>query len=496
MQVLFFLTVLLLFGVGLVIAQTDRQDVMANWDLRRCDLGVILASNLYKPSDDSRSSTKFATDNLKFCTNKIIQEVFTVALNPYLSFVGQQFDLMKVVGGVMVSVKAQIGQFFRSFSRILGGIYERFIAVGFNFRKTFVMFLTAMNRAFGIATSTLFMGMSMIKGIENFYNAVINIVMIVIAVLAAVVIILFLAFFPVIPFVLTTISVLVAGAAAGVASAGGADGFKGVFCFSPNTLIQTMRGLVEIKDIQLGDILADGGKVEGILNVNGSGTDIYNLRGVRVSGDHLVFYEPLAKWILVKEHPEAHKEIKQEPLLVCLNTSTREVPIQGIRFRDWEEIPVNNTDMQKAWNELIANMLGSNTTTEADQYPVLSGAWFVQTPEGKVALRDIQMGTKVLDIDGSFTKVLGIYEGLETTAENSDSFWYTDSIWWKSEGTSWAQKTETKPQKPYRQRGFHLVTGSGTFKIFSYEGEHGVRDFTEVGQARIAETYEWMKGRL
>jgi hypothetical protein len=40
------------------------------------------------------------------------------------------------------------------------------------------------------------------------------------------------------------------------------------------------------------------------------------------------------------------------------------------------------------------------------------------------------------------------------------------------------------------------VTGSGTFRIYNDKGEYTVRDFTEVGQARIAETYEWMKARL
>jgi hypothetical protein len=256
-----------------------------------------------------------------------------------------------------------------------------------------------------------------------------------------------------------------------------------------------MRGLIKIKDLKLDDILSDGGKVEGILEVNGTGTDIYTLKGVHVSGDHLVFYEPLNKWILVKEHPEAHKEIKQEPILICLNTSSREIPIQGIRFRDWEEIPTERPDIQKGWNELVANLLGSQSVTEAEDYPLFSGAWFVQTPDGKVALRDVQIGEKIQDIDNKWTKVLGIYQGLETASESQTAFWTTDSIWWKTD-SSWAQKNVSATKKPYKQKGYHLVTGSGSFTIFSDTAEEGVRDFTEVGQARIAETYEWMKQRL
>jgi hypothetical protein len=489
MYPLFFITVLLLFGVGLVFAQTDRQEVMAHWDKRRCDLTVILASNLYKPVNDPRSSTKFATENLKFCTNKIIEEVFTVALNPFLALVGEQLKFTKTLQEVMANIKGMIAKFFSSFSKILGGIYQRFIAIGFNFRKTFIMFMTAMNRAFGIAIASVFSGMSVLITIQNLVDAVIKIILIVMGILMGLVLILFLAFFPVIPVILTTISVMVAGTAA-FAAAGAAGGMKGVFCFAPKTQIQTVRGTIPIDEVKLGDILSDGGKVEGILQANGTGTTIYSLEGIFVSGDHLVYYEPLAKWILVKEHPNAKKQIKQEPLLICLNTSTREIPIQGLRFRDWEELP---DELQTAWNALVADMIGSESKTSVDQYPLFSGAWFVQTPSGKVALHDIQMGTKVLDIDDSWTRVCGIYLGTEEV-NATNPFWHTDSIWWNQKN-SWTQIPQQE-KRIHSQKGFHLVTGSGTFRIFSLSEEKGVRDFTEVGQARIAETYDWMKQRL
>jgi hypothetical protein len=359
------------------------------------------------------------------------------------------------------------------------------------------MFLTAMNRAFGIAIGSLYSGISVLISIQNLVDAVIKIVLIVLGILAGLVVILFLAFFPGVPVIFTTIAVMVAGAAAGFAAAGGEGPLKSVFCFTPSTPIETMRGLVTIDKVQLGDKLKDGGTVEGILEVNGSNTEIFNLGGIRVSGDHLVFYEPLAKWILVKEHPEAKKEIKQEPILICLNTSTREIPIGKFRFRDWEEIPPENHEIQQAWNELVGTMLGASEKSSAEDYPLFSGAWLVQTPEGKVALRDITLGAKILDIDESWTRVIGIYNGTEEIPIGPESFWFTDSIWWKKENR-WAQIQKSNHDKDikYGKKGFHLVTGSGTFKVFTLTEEKSVRDFTEVGQARIAETYEWMKARL
>lgn len=491
MEILFFLTLGLVLGLGYVFAQTDRQEVMANWDKRRCDPFVLFASNLYKPSTDPRSSTKFAIENFQFCTNTFIQQVFTVAINPFLTLVREQLGAVNLIQESIASVKVIIGNFYRSFSKILDGLYNRFIGIAFQFRKIFVLFLTAMKRAFGIAIATVYSGMSMLVGVQNLYDAVIKVVLIVIGILAGLVIILFLAFFPVIPIILTTVSVLVAG------GVGAAAGFSGVFCFAPTTPIETNRGSVRIDEVQLGDTLKDGGRVEGILRVNGSGTSIYSLRGVRVSGDHLVYNEKLQSWILVKEHPEARLEIKQEPLLICLNTSTREIPIEGLRFRDWEEIPPGDEDIQKAWNELIAEMLGSDSANTSDDYAMLSGAWKVETPAELIALRDVQIGMKVKDIDGNWTKVLGIYTGEEEIVSDQGPFWSSKTIWWRK-SNSWMQSPDESQVEmlAHKRKGFHLITDSGSFCIWSEECKFGVRDFTEVGQSRIAETYEWMKKRL
>lgn len=192
----------------------------------------------------------------------------------------------------------------------------------------------------------------------------------------------------------------------------------------------------------------------------------------------------------MKEHPDAILQSKQEPRLICLNTSTRTIPIGGYTFRDWEEL---TPDLQTEWNALIASMLGSTSVTDADEYPILSGAWFLKTSEGQIHLRDVQIGMKIHDLAGKLTKVLGIYEG-EAVPLTVERFWHTDSIWWKNE-SSWMQKAGN-PTTPFKRKGFHLVTDSGTFMIFDETQGYGVRDFTEVGSERIAETYEWMKRRL
>ncbi len=483
MMPFFLLTFGFLFGLGIMFASVDRQDVIANWDKRRCDVPVLIGGALYKPTSDTRSSLEFASDNFKFCMDKVVKEVFTTALNPILALFKQQIDFAIVIKEIQNGIQAMLANFFRGFSKILDGVFQRFMSVGFEFRRIFIEALQAMERAFGVAISTVFLGISTIVGIDNGVKFVIKVVIIILGILAGLMILLFFILLPVLPIIMTTIAVLVAG---GVGAAGG---FSGTFCFAPGTKLATQRGSIRIEKVALGDTLCDGGVIEGILRVNGSQTDLYELEDTIVSGDHLVYYETLQKWILVKEHPQAIAVLKREPLLYCLNTSTRVIPIGTYKFRDWEEL---TPDLQCDWNRLVANMLQGQAQETAEDYPLLSGAWFVQTPEGRVNLRDVHLGTKILDETNTYTKVLGIYEGLEQ-ASSVDTFWSTDSIWWK-QGT-WKQEPVVS-KLPYKKYGFHLITDSGTFKIFKPGKETCVRDFTEVGCSRISETYEWMKRRL
>jgi hypothetical protein len=480
----FILTVGFLFGLGILFASTDRQDVIANWEKRRCAVPVIIGGAWYKPASDPRSSLEFASENFKFCMEQVVRETFTSVLNPILALFKQQIDFAIVVKQIQNGIQEMLGNFFRTFSKLLDGVFQRFMSVGFEFRRIFGEALQAMERAFGIAITTVYLGISTIVGIDNSVNFVIKVVMIILGILAGLMILLFFILLPVLPIIMTTIAVLVAG---GVGAAGG---FSGTFCFAPGTKLATQRGSLRIEKVALGDTLSDGGVVEGILRVNGSQTDLYQLEDTIVSGDHLVYYETLRKWILVKEHPQARPVLKREPVLYCLNTSTRIIPIGTYTFRDWEELTPN---LQKDWNLLVCDMLKGRTSGDAEDYPLLSGAWFVQTPDGRMNLRDIHLGAKVLDDTGAFTKVLGIYEGTEH-ADSVDTFWSTDSIWWKQKGI-WTQNSATA-KLPYKKYGFHLITDSGTFTIFKPGTECAVRDFTEVGCSKISETYEWMKRRL
>jgi hypothetical protein len=443
----------------------------------------MLFGNFYKPTDNSKSEIQFATENFQFCASKIAEQAMKVVSAPIMEVMNQQLDIFSTLGKILGGLREMVGNFFRTFSTLLEGMFQRFMNISFEIRRIFIEFFQMMSRASAIGMSSVFAGMATIVGIQNVYDFIVKVVLIVIGIMAAIIIVLIFILFPVMPIILTTISVMIA---AGIGAAGE---HAGVFCFTPRTTIKLKDGReVPIQNLNLDDILENGEKVEGILQTNGSTTDIYQLGEIYVSGDHLVFYEPLNEWVCVKDHPHATKQLKREPILYCLNTSTHTVQIGGFRFSDWEELPEESTG---GWNQLVAKMLHGLPATKTENYPLLSGAWDLMTPTGKVRLRDVKMGDKIVDENGSLTKVLGIYYGWDKVANTNNRFWMSDSIWIHSE-TQWKQ-VGIRKSEVHRVNGFHLITDSGTFMIYDDSTSFSVRDFTEVGIHRISETYEWTK---
>ena len=480
------LVFVLLFILGLLFASVDRQDVMANWDQKRCDLPVMMAASFYIPAGDTRTGSEFATENFEFCANQIVRELFTAALAPFLTLFGGQMDAAEVVREVQTSLRGMLATFQNKFSNLLDGVFQRFMLVGFELRQIYARFLALMQKAQAIALSAVFSGMSMIVGINNTIDFVEKVVLIMMGIIIGLIILLFAILIPFIPtIILPTIAILAA------AGGGAVGGMADAFCFSADTMVKKKDGAAaRIDSLAIGDVLEDGSEVEGVLFFDGHNVDLYHLGRVKVSADHLVYYEPLAAWISVIEHPNAIR-VAPETLLICLNTSTRSIPIDGYRFRDWEEIPPNRPDLDTQWNRMVATKLGTTNLYDAHEYPILAPYWSVKHKEnGLIFLSDVRLGDEILS-DGSYTRVLGIYHGEEEVS--TETFWMSDSIWWKT-ASRWEQKSSSK--KKLSKKGIHLITESGTFTIFNADSGSEIRDFTEIGHKRLSETYDWMKKNI
>jgi len=110
-------------------------------------------------------------------------------------------------------------------------------------------------------------------------------------------------------------------------------------CFAEDTIISMeCQKKKKIIDVDIGDKLADGSIVTGIMELSSSGQEVYKLDGVTVTGNHSIHHEEMG-WIRVDEHPQACcLDDFREPYVYCLNTDTKTIKIGKNTYSDWDDL--------------------------------------------------------------------------------------------------------------------------------------------------------------
>ena len=490
---LIILTILLTTILAAILFGTNIIEIKNNWAERRCDPYVMFTAPLYKKSDDTRSSTDFAIDNFMFCISSLSNDALSSAFAPIYEALQGFFGTINIIQGLMNNFRSYFKQLGSQFESILGDRFHKFISVFDIFRVGMKKLESAFSRNNAILIATLFQGMAGYTFIQNFVQFIIKIVIIIIAVLASLVIFLFFVMFPVIPVILTTIGILTA---AGFGAAVGS--YTGAFCLHPSTNIILQNGSYKpIYEIKLGDILTPSIKtytfqnqVYGILETDGTLTDLYEIDGIKLSGSHRVFEK--GKWLLTEDIKRAVKIKQRADRLYILNTrhhwiaAVTDISNDPLIVSDWEEISTERG--QEEWHKYVAVKLGAKIdwSKTATSIPLISEEVKVHCLNGKRSISSISIGDYVMDDKGE-TRVLAVYKGYLGKPVNSmqwlsDGNWIFDGIWKQNNhGAQGGDSNETL--------GYQIITESGSFKIQYNSKDLLIRDFTECGIKHIEECY-------
>ena len=488
------LTIALLGYVTYTYVTMERTTIMADWPNNRCGVFVMFASSYFKPDDDPRSPGDFGSDNIRFCMDQLAKAAMGAALAPYNMLLQQQTNNLTDDFNALNYLRKITKTMMDAFMSFLEPFFKKFTLVAYQIGAVVQHLKMAMGRVNAILTSFVYQGFSLVTGIQNMIQFVFVVIMIILGILIALIIILFFILFPFIPILITPVIAMIV-AVGGSVMAETASTMNDSFCFEPNTQIILVTGDTKpISEVQLGDILEGGGIVEGILRMDGSGTNLYNLEGIHVSGSHLVCQN--SEWHSVSEDSRSVPVPGRESVLYCLNMSNRLIPVQNnqgttVLFRDWEEIDEEDSKTQEAWDRVVSKILGgvSDATTDAkDTFCLMDGANTVMTETGIKSLNEIILGDKLQLTYNRYTTVIGLVDGCITG---------TGSKGWMS---ACIKKQDIPTEMPYQRistitegqtilKGRHLITECGEFVV----GINGVlvrvRDFTEVGANLIHLTY-------
>jgi hypothetical protein len=487
-------------------ATMQLEEIRANWGARRCDpLVMAMAHMVPDKNDPTIDPSEFSSENFSFCIGRIIDSSISIFLQPVMALFAQQMEATKPINNSMNYLRNMASSLMAPLLSIFGKLWEKFGFILYQIARIFSKLFSAMDRVFGIATASVFAGMSMYKAIQNSIGFVIQVIIAILAILCVLVVFLFFVMWPVIPIILTMIGIL-----STTVYAANVSGMRDSFCVGPNTLVKCSDGWKKVSDIESGDVLGDKiSVVEGVLKVKcGSDTQCVSIRGVIISKTHLVLCD--GEWIPAEKHYEALPlDVADNPdFLYCLNTTTRTWEVKGgegqdpFIIRDWEELPEQHEEIDFAWETLIYKLLNGK---DADVKPLRHAAGRGLFGKGtyvwkdnlgvKIPIDKVRIGDMIGDEKG-LTRVIGIYKDTSSDIPQSgpnESVWYYMPI-----KKQWNHPH--MPRKPTEREGYQLVTESGSFMVgYPLPVKHGrmlVRDFTEVGAARIHETYPFTQSVL
>ena len=486
------LTIGLIGYVTYAYITMERTTIMADWPNSRCGIFVMFASSYFKPDDDSRTPGEFGSDNMRFCMGQLAKATMGAALAPYNILLNQQSLNLNNNFTALTYLRTITKTMMDGFMSFIEPFFKKFTYVAYQIGAVVQHLRMAIGRVNAILVSFVYQGLSLVTGIQNMIQFIFVVIMIILAIMIALLIILFFILFPFIPILITPVIAIIIGFAAGT-MAETASAMGDSYCFEPLAPVVLASGVIKpISEIQIGDVLAGNGSVEGILRMDGSTTNLYHLEGIRVSGSHLVNHKGV--WHSVSEDPRSVPISGRESILYCLNTSNRLIPVQNkqgttVLFRDWEEIDETDVKGQLTWDQLVSKILGGvSDLTEKGTFCLMDGSITVITEAGLKPLNEIVLGDKLQLSYNRYTTVLGIVEGhVKGTGAKG---WMSACI----------EKVYEPNEKPYRRvttlkegdqtlKGYHLITDCGKFVINVNGQTCHVRDFTEVGADLIHLTY-------
>jgi hypothetical protein len=117
-------------------------------------------------------------------------------------------------------------------------------------------------------------------------------------------------------------------------------------CFHPNTKIKLKNGsVVNMNELNLGDILESGSRVDVIMKIDNKFDDCFykftgkGLHGsdIYVTGSHMIFSEKENKYIEVKDHQDAIITDETNKFFTSLITDDHKIHIGDVLFWDWED---------------------------------------------------------------------------------------------------------------------------------------------------------------
>jgi hypothetical protein len=484
--------IILIFVLFCVISycliMVNVQPIIDDWPNQRCKPQIMPIAGLITHPEGVTSS-EYTAQNFTYCTQNILTSITGDMLQP-LTYVTSLFgDISKAISNAINDIRGMFDKIRTFFESISKEIMGRIMNIMVPLQQIIISFKDLIGKIQGTMTAGLFTALGSYYTLQSMLGAIAEFIVIILIAMAVIIVILWI-----LPF---TWGAAAAGTAVFLGIAipmaiilqffndklhiNGLRSIPHLKCFDKNThILMNDSHSRKIKDIQVGDILANNNMVTGKIMVETKGSIMYELDDIFVSDSHIVKY--CDKWIPVSKHPNARKcSFYQEPYLYCLNTTNKTITINGYLFSDWDEI--NDEDIiniQKNTNHMF--------NEKNDIHKCLDGGFVGHTEiklnDGIVkGIKDICVGDilennttvyGIVEIDGrsldsQYTYILGnkIVEGGPnlTICDKNINVSSTLNLIENYDNYLDNQINSKKPTSKIENKLYHLLTNKKTFYV-------------------------------
>lgn len=305
---------ILLIGIIMMgVVRANYEEIKDNWVKYRCN-------PLYMPFASQFSNDVTSLENFQYCTSSYAQGIFELLTQPiHLMFSVLTGVLNKVIGsldsfrGFATGMQTFLLSYAKDFFGKLGNSFGAIVGLFNRVRDLSQRILASAGYSAVIASTSVNFMISVFEFTMSLLRALVGIVF-GLGVLLSIVFPPLLAFF--IPI----------GAALGMTYS----------CFHPETPVRMADGTIkEIRNICVGDVISSG-KVTAVMRFDAENVPLYFYKGVVVAGNHLV--REFGHWKYVRDAYLSYMYLDEQPEeIICLNTDTHQIHIEGTVFSDYEE---------------------------------------------------------------------------------------------------------------------------------------------------------------
>jgi len=353
-------TIVVLIAVSFSLMQQNKVEIAADWTNQRCNPKYIPFAG-YIVTPEGKTPAQYTSENFQYCLqNKMVNMTSTIT-QPQVFLLNSINEAFTAIGTAINNLRGALSVMRDNITNFVKEVMGRIMNIIAPLLKILIAMMDSLHKTEGIMAASLYTALGSYYAIKSFIGAFFEIMITILGILIGVLIA--LSFVPLMWPVLLGLMVPVLGLSAFMSFVIAIWSItfhlnpikvpKLKLCFDKNTLFTMYSGETKkISEIKPGDILDDSTRITATMKLDLSNNKMYSLNGVIVSEYHQVKYKN--QWIFVKDHPESIEIYGyKEPFIYCLNTSSKEILLNGLYFLDWDELYDNS--LQK-----VLNFIGQN----------------------------------------------------------------------------------------------------------------------------------------